>query len=120
MLYGTVASMEATSASWCATSRVELPALFSDLVRLETELWDRVDHRLRHDHDLPLSWFEPMQVMDRVPDCRVADIAKALSITLRGTSTLVARLPPSASMHSRRPCATCDSTSPTERRAPHD
>jgi DNA-binding MarR family transcriptional regulator len=71
---------------------VELAALFSDLVRLETELWDRVDHRLRRDHDLPLSRFEPMQVMDRVSDCRVADIAEALSITAGGTSKLVDRI----------------------------
>jgi DNA-binding MarR family transcriptional regulator len=74
------------------TSRSELSALFSDLVRLETELWDRVDRRLRNDHDLPLSWFEPMQVMARVADCRVADIAEALSITVGGTSKLVDRI----------------------------
>ncbi len=72
--------------------RVELAKLFSDLVRLETELWDLIDRRLRRDHDLPLSWFEPMQVMDRVPDCRVADIAEMLSITVGGTSKLVDRI----------------------------
>jgi DNA-binding MarR family transcriptional regulator len=73
-------------------SRVELAGLFSDLVRLETELWDRVDRRLREDHDLPLSWFEPMQVMDRVVDCRVVDIAEELSITEGGVSKLVDRI----------------------------
>lgn len=72
--------------------RIDLPALFSDLVRLETELWDLTDSRLRRDHDLPLSWFEPMQVMDRVANCRVADIAQALSITVGGTSKLVDRI----------------------------
>ena len=85
-----------------AGSRVELAALFSDLVRLETELWDLVDDRLRSDHDLPLSWFEPMQVMDRVTDCRVADIAEALSITVGGTSKLVDRLE-MAGLCTRRP-----------------
>lgn len=73
-------------------ARVDLATLFSDLVRLETELWDLIDRRLRRDHDLPLSWFEPMQVMDGVPDCRVADIARALSITVGGTSKLVDRI----------------------------
>lgn len=73
-------------------SAVELGVLFSDLVRLETELWDVVDRRLRRDHDLPLSWFEPMQVIDRVEDCRVADIAEALSITVGGVSKLVDRI----------------------------
>lgn len=83
--------MEAKLPSGTAT-KVELGRLFSDLVRLETEVWDLVDRRLRRDHDLPLSWFEPMQVMDRVPDCRVADIAQALSITVGGTSKLVDRI----------------------------
>ena len=67
-------------------------ALFSDLVRLETELWDLVDARLRRDHDLALSWFEPMQVIDHMPGCRVIDIAEALSITIGGTSKLVDRI----------------------------
>ena len=75
-----------------AGARAELAALFSDLVRLETELWDRVDDRLRRDHDLPLSWFEPLQVIDRVPTCRVADIAEMLAITVGGTSKLVDRI----------------------------
>ena len=66
--------------------------MFSDLVRLETELWDLVDARLRRDHDLALSWFEPMQVIDRTPGCRVIDIAEALSITVGGTSKLVDRI----------------------------
>ena len=70
----------------------DLASLFSGLVRLETELWDLVDARLRRDHDLALSWFEPMQVIDRTPGCRVIDIAEALSITIGGTSKLVDRI----------------------------
>ncbi len=70
----------------------DLGSLFSDLIRLETELWDLVDTRLRRDHDLALSWFEPMQVIDRTPGCRVIDIAQALSITIGGTSKLVDRI----------------------------
>ena len=66
--------------------------MFSDLIRLETELWDLVDARLRRDHDLALSWFEPMQVIDSTPGCRVIDIAEALSITIGGTSKLVDRI----------------------------
>ncbi|MFO7592177.1 MAG: MarR family transcriptional regulator [Acidimicrobiia bacterium] len=66
--------------------------MFSDLILLETELWDLVEARLRRDHDLALSWFEPMQVIDRTPGCRVIDIAEALSITIGGTSKLVDRI----------------------------
>ena len=73
------------------TSVVELPggqdlgSLFSDLIRLETELWDLVDTRLRREHGLALSWFELMQVIDSTPGCRVVDIAEALSITITST-----------------------------------
>ncbi len=80
------------------TSVVGLPggqdaaSLFSELIRLETELWDLVETRLRRDHDLALSWFEPMQVIDSTPNCRVIDIAEALSITIGGTSKLVDRI----------------------------
>jgi DNA-binding MarR family transcriptional regulator len=76
----------------CGTSPVDLTVLFTDLVRLETDLWHLADQRLRRVHELPLSWFEPMQVMDRIPDCRVADIAEALSITVGGASKLVDRI----------------------------
>jgi DNA-binding MarR family transcriptional regulator len=72
--------------------RVELAGLFSDLVRLETELWNAVDARLRSDFDLPLAWFEPMDVIDRTSPCRIFDIATALSITVGGTSKLVDRI----------------------------
>ena len=87
----TINSMESKN-SCTASLRVELATLFSDLVRLETELWEMIDRRLRRDHDLPLSWFEPLQVIDRVPNCRVADIAETLSITVGGTSKLVDRI----------------------------
>lgn len=83
--------MESKSKS-VRVGRAELAGLFNDLVRLETELWDLVDHRLREDHDLPLSWFEPMQVVERVADCRVVDIADSLSITVGGASKLVDRI----------------------------
>ena len=84
--------MERISAMTDGAAGPDLTALFSDLVRLETELWELVDARLRRDHDLALTWFEPMQVIDRTPGCRVIDIAEALSITIGGTSKLVDRI----------------------------
>jgi DNA-binding MarR family transcriptional regulator len=84
-------SMEAISARPLHDD-VDLGSLFSDLIRLETELWGLVEARLRRDHDLALSWFEPMQVIDATPRCRVIDIADALSITIGGTSKLVDRI----------------------------
>jgi DNA-binding MarR family transcriptional regulator len=66
--------------------------VFSKLIRYQTELWNAVDARLRTDFDLPLSRFEPMQVIARTPGCRVYDIANELSITVGGTSKLVDRI----------------------------
>jgi DNA-binding MarR family transcriptional regulator len=66
--------------------------LFSELIRFETELWNAVDARLRSEHDLQLTWFEPMQVMSKYPACRVLDIKDELSITVGGASKLVDRI----------------------------
>ena len=71
---------------------VDSAELFSELIRYETELWNAVEARLRQMHGLDLSWFEPMQVIERTPACRVNDIAEALSITVGGTSKLVDRI----------------------------
>ncbi len=70
----------------------DLKVLFSDLIRLETDLWNAVDARLRSEHDLQLTWFEPMQVMSKYTACRVLDIKEELSITVGGTSKLVDRI----------------------------
>lgn len=79
---------------------MDLARVFSELVRVETELWNAVDARLRADCDIPLTHFEPMQVIARIPSCRVFDIATELSITVGGTSKLVDRI--EASGHCRR------------------
>ncbi len=70
----------------------EARELFHDLIRFETELWSAIDERLLAEVGLPLSWFEPMTVIDENASCRVNDIADALSITVGGTSKLVDRL----------------------------
>src|SRR6266704_5632488 len=49
----------------------DLKVLFSELTHFETDLWNVVDARLRSVHDLPLTWFEPMQVMSKYTACRV-------------------------------------------------
>lgn len=77
-----------------------LKVLFNKLVRLQIELWDAVDQRLRNDCGLALSRFEPMQVIASHPDCRVQEIAQELSITVGGASKLVDRI--EASGHCRR------------------
>jgi DNA-binding MarR family transcriptional regulator len=70
----------------------DLKVLFSDLIRLETDLWNAVDTRLRSEHDLQLTWLESMQVMSKYPACRVFDLKEELSITVGGASKIVDRI----------------------------
>ena len=70
----------------------DLRRLFNDIIRFEIELWNAVDARLKSEFGLPLTHFEPMSVIDRVPGCRVYDIARELGITTGGTSKLVDRV----------------------------
>jgi MarR family transcriptional regulator, organic hydroperoxide resistance regulator len=70
----------------------DLREVFNELIRFEIELWNAVDARLKREFDLPLTHFEPMSVMDRMPKCRVYDIAAELGITTGGTSKLVDRI----------------------------
>jgi DNA-binding MarR family transcriptional regulator len=66
----------------------------TDLVRLEIALWDRVDARLRESHELPLAFFESLLFISRTRrgSMRVGDLARALRVTVGGTSKLVDRM----------------------------
>lgn len=66
--------------------------MFDDLIRVETAVWNRVERRLREEHDLPLQWHEVLDVVVRVPDCRVQDVVRALLITVGGASKLVDKI----------------------------
>ena len=70
----------------------DLRMLFNELIRFEIELWNAIDARLRSEYDLPLTWFEPMQVIAHRESCRVNDIAEELVITVGGASKLVDRI----------------------------
>jgi DNA-binding MarR family transcriptional regulator len=61
---------------------------------LEIVLWDRVDARLRKEHDLPLAFFESLYFIGRAPggSLRVGELAKALGITVGGASKVVDRI----------------------------
>jgi len=66
----------------------------SDLVRLEITLWNRIDARLRDEHDLSLSFFWPLYVVERSPDgsLRVGEVATSLGLTVGGASKIVDRI----------------------------
>jgi len=78
----------------------DLDTVFTDLVRYQIGLWNAVDARLRADHELQLSHFEPLQIIARRGGCRVFDIAEEMVISVGGTSKLVDRL--EAAGHVRR------------------
>ena len=70
----------------------DLPTLFADLVRLEIELWDAIEARLRAELGVGLGTAETLAVVAAVENCRVHDIVRGLSITVGGASKTVDRL----------------------------
>ncbi|MEV0754583.1 MarR family winged helix-turn-helix transcriptional regulator [Streptosporangium sp. NPDC050280] len=66
--------------------------IFADLVRVETRLYNAVSARLRAEHGLGLGQFEFLEIIDRVPGCRVLDIVGELAITVGAVSKAVDRL----------------------------
>ena len=70
----------------------DLSDLFADLVRLEIELWDTVEARLRAELGVGLGTAQTLAVIAEVRDCRVHDIVRGLSITVGGASKTVDRL----------------------------
>ena len=70
----------------------DLRAVFDDLIRFETVLWNDIDARLRAECGVPLGSFNLMMVIDAIAQCRVYDIAAALELTVGGTSQAVDRL----------------------------
>lgn len=81
---------------------MDLRQVFDDLVRFETDLWNEIDARLRREADLSLGSFNVMLVVERTDNCRVNEIAAALSITIGGASQAVDRLEKSG-LCARRP-----------------
>lgn len=66
----------------------------SDLVQLEITLWNRIDRRLRAEHDLPLAYFWPLYMVGRSGDgsLRIGELATAIGATVGGASKLVDRI----------------------------
>lgn len=66
----------------------------SDLIRVEIALWNRIDARLRREHNLSLAFFETLDFISRSPDgsLRVGDLARAVGITVGAASKLVDRV----------------------------
>ena len=70
----------------------DLTSLFTDLVRLETRLYNVLDARLKAEHGLPLGQFEFMRYLAQYGVARVYDLAHETAITVGATSKAVDRL----------------------------
>ncbi|TDO56028.1 DNA-binding MarR family transcriptional regulator [Kribbella sp. VKM Ac-2571] len=70
----------------------DLTALFTDLVRLETRLYNVIGARLKAEHDLPLGQFEFLRFVAAHGTTRVYDLAREMAITVGATSKAVDRL----------------------------
>ncbi|MFG1910086.1 MarR family winged helix-turn-helix transcriptional regulator [Kribbella sp. NPDC048928] len=70
----------------------DLTALFTDLVRLETRLYNALDARLKAEHELPLGQFEFLRFISAHGTTRVFDLAREMAITVGATSKAVDRL----------------------------
>ncbi len=70
----------------------DLTALFTDLVRLETRLYNVLDARLKAEHDLPLGQFEFIRFIATRGTTRVYDLAHQMAITVGATSKAVDRI----------------------------
>jgi DNA-binding MarR family transcriptional regulator len=66
--------------------------LFTDLVRLETRLYNVLDARLKAEHALPLGQFEFLRYIAAHGTARVYDLAREMAITVGATSKAVDRL----------------------------
>ncbi|MFB7979936.1 MarR family winged helix-turn-helix transcriptional regulator [Streptomyces vinaceus] len=67
-------------------------SIFTDLVRVETRLYNAVNTRLQAERGLSLGQFEFLEIIDRVPGCRVLDIVGEVAITVGAVSKAVDRL----------------------------
>jgi MarR family transcriptional regulator, multiple antibiotic resistance protein MarR len=72
--------------------RVDLDTIFTDLVRVETRLYNAVEQRLRAKAAVGAGHFELLRYVRDHRDARVADLASAFAIGVGTTSKIVDRL----------------------------
>ncbi len=71
---------------------LDLDAVFTDLVRVETRLYNTVEQRVRAQAGVGAGHFELLRYVRDHPDARVADLASAFAIGVGTTSKIVDRL----------------------------
>jgi MarR family transcriptional regulator, multiple antibiotic resistance protein MarR len=81
---------------------VAFDTFFTDLVRVETRLYNAVEERMKAEAGVGAGHFELLRYVRDHPDARVADLASAFAIGVGTTSKIVDRLEKQAWMQ-RRP-----------------
>ena len=71
---------------------VDLDTVFTDLVRVETRLYNAVEQRVRAAAGVGAGHFELLRYVREHPDARVADLASVFAIGVGTTSKIVDRL----------------------------
>ena len=71
---------------------MNLDTLFTDLVRVETRLYNAVAERVKAETDVGAGHFELLRYVRDHPDARVADLASSFAIGVGTTSKIVDRL----------------------------
>ena len=72
--------------------QVGLDTVFTDLVRVETRLYNAVAERVRAEAGVAAGHFELLRYVRDHPDARVADLAAAFAVGVGTTSKIVDRL----------------------------
>jgi MarR family transcriptional regulator, multiple antibiotic resistance protein MarR len=75
-----------------AEGRVDLDTVFTDLVRVETRLYNAVEQRVKAEAGVGAGHFELLRYVRDHPGARVADLASAFAIGVGATSKIVDRL----------------------------
>jgi MarR family transcriptional regulator, multiple antibiotic resistance protein MarR len=73
-------------------NHVAFDTFFTDLVRVETRLYNAVGERVKAEADVAAGHFELLRYVRDHPDARVADLASAFAIGVGTTSKIVDRL----------------------------
>ena len=72
--------------------RIDLDTVFTDLVRVETRLYNAVEQRVKAEAGVGAGHFELLRYVRDHPGARVADLASAFAIGVGATSKIVDRL----------------------------
>ena len=71
---------------------VDADQWFTDLVRVETRLYNAVEDRLRAEHGLTAGQYQFLRVIAATEHCRVLDLVREIGISVGATSKAVDRI----------------------------